>query len=162
VSSPAAHAARMLLNQLAVSGSARGSFIGCNDFAYGKACQATMEPQWWRVLHRNRPVLATGASPMKHNLLAKRPPHRSGMLIDSSTVPGQLHHGHCSTKAYSKGKATHRSGMLIASSTVHGRLTWPEMLNSLVPLLLGRPRLEYHCRGNQMCEEKGNVDACIE
>jgi hypothetical protein len=35
--------------------------------------------------------------------------------------------------------------MLIASSTVQGRLTWPEMLNSLVPLLLGRPMPEYHC-----------------
>lgn len=41
---------------------------------------------------------------------------------------------------------SHRSGMLMASSTVHGRLTWPEMLNSLVPLLLGRPMLEYHCK----------------
>lgn len=37
------------------------------------------------------------------------------------------------------------SGMLISSSTVMGRLTWPLMENSLVPVLLGRPRLEYHC-----------------
>lgn len=31
-------------------------------------------------------------------------------------------------------------GMLISSSTVQGRLTWPLMQNSLVPLLLGRPK----------------------
>ena len=32
-----------------------------------------------------------------------------------------------------------RSGMPIASSTLHGRCTWPEMQNSLVPVLFGRP-----------------------
>merc|ERR1719515_526320 len=31
------------------------------------------------------------------------------------------------------------SGMLISSSTVQGLLTWPLMLNSLVPLFLARP-----------------------
>ena len=32
------------------------------------------------------------------------------------------------------------SGMPISSSTVHGLLTWPEMLNSLVPVFFGRPK----------------------
>merc|ERR1719152_836091 len=35
-----------------------------------------------------------------------------------------------------------RRGMLISSSTVQGLLTWPEMQNSFVPVLLGRPKLE--------------------
>src|SRR5690606_35120942 len=34
-----------------------------------------------------------------------------------------------------------RNGIDISSSTVHGLLTWPEMQNSLVPVLFGRPRL---------------------
>ena len=32
-----------------------------------------------------------------------------------------------------------RNGMPIASSTLQGFCTWPEMQNSLVPVLLGRP-----------------------
>src|SRR5690606_33092445 len=36
------------------------------------------------------------------------------------------------------------SGMLIASSTLHGLFTWPEMQNTLVPALLGRPKLANH------------------
>ncbi len=35
-----------------------------------------------------------------------------------------------------------RNGIDIASSTVHGLLTWPEMQNSLVPTLFGRPKDE--------------------
>ena len=37
-----------------------------------------------------------------------------------------------------------RNGIDIASSTLHGLLTWPETQNSLVPALLGAPKL-----GNQ-------------
>ena len=33
-----------------------------------------------------------------------------------------------------------RSGMPISSSTTHGFSTWPEIWNSLVPVLLGLPR----------------------
>src|SRR6185437_15062309 len=32
-----------------------------------------------------------------------------------------------------------RSGIPMASSTLHGFMTWPEMQNSLVPVLFGRP-----------------------
>ena len=37
-----------------------------------------------------------------------------------------------------------RNGIDIASSTLHGLLTWPEMQKSLVPVLLGAPKLENH------------------
>src|SRR3990167_3099820 len=33
----------------------------------------------------------------------------------------------------------------ISSSTLHGLFTWPEMQNSLVPELFGRPKPENHC-----------------
>jgi hypothetical protein len=33
------------------------------------------------------------------------------------------------------------SGIDIASSTTQGAFTWPEMPNSLVPVLFGRPKL---------------------
>src|SRR5271166_879133 len=35
-----------------------------------------------------------------------------------------------------------RNGIDIASSTLHGLLMWPEMQKSLVPALLGAPKLE--------------------
>ena len=35
-----------------------------------------------------------------------------------------------------------RNVMPIASSTLHGFSTWPEMQNSLVPVLFGRPMAE--------------------
>src|SRR5271157_2925947 len=35
-----------------------------------------------------------------------------------------------------------RNGIDIASSTLHGLLTWPETQKSLVPVLLGAPKLE--------------------
>src|SRR5579864_1462291 len=37
-----------------------------------------------------------------------------------------------------------RIGMLMASSTLHGLFTWPEMQNTLVPVLFGRPIDENH------------------
>ena len=37
-----------------------------------------------------------------------------------------------------------RNGMPIASSTLQGRSTWPEMQNSLVPTLFGRPMPANH------------------
>src|ERR1700761_459528 len=37
-----------------------------------------------------------------------------------------------------------RNGMDIASSTLHRLLTWPEMLKTLVPKLLGAPKLVNH------------------
>ncbi len=37
-----------------------------------------------------------------------------------------------------------RSGIDMDSSTVQGSFTWPEMQNSLVPVLLGRPKLVNH------------------
>src|SRR5947209_10872855 len=37
-----------------------------------------------------------------------------------------------------------RNGIDIASSTLQGLLTWPETQNSLVPALLGAPKLENH------------------
>src|SRR5512143_2676151 len=36
------------------------------------------------------------------------------------------------------------SGMLIASSTLHGLFTWPELQNTLVPVLLARPMPANH------------------
>ena len=35
-------------------------------------------------------------------------------------------------------------GMPISSSTLHGLFTWPEMQNTLVPVLFGRPRPANH------------------
>jgi hypothetical protein len=37
-----------------------------------------------------------------------------------------------------------RNGIPIASSTLQGRSTWPEMQNSLVPTLFGRPIAANH------------------
>lgn len=65
----------------------------------------------------------------------QRPPEQGHTRASSTHVRPTLH----------SHSLAHRSGMLISSSTVHGRFTWPLMLNSLVPALLGRPRPAYHC-----------------
>ncbi len=47
-----------------------------------------------------------------------------------------------------------RNGMLIASSTLHGLLTWPEIWNSLVPVLFFWPK-----PGNQLAPRRRMVGA---
>src|SRR3984893_18647176 len=51
-----------------------------------------------------------------------------------------------------------RNGIPIASSTLQGRSTWPEIQNSLVPTLLGRPMAAHRAeRGQQVAGAAGAV-----
>ena len=47
-----------------------------------------------------------------------------------------------------------RIGMPISSSTTHGLFTWPEIWNSLVPVLLGRPRAANQVRRAAGCRPR--------
>ena len=54
-----------------------------------------------------------------------------------------------------------RSGMPIASSTLHGLFTWPEMQNSLVPVLLGRPIDENQAAPRRMMSGATAIDSTL-
>ncbi len=54
-----------------------------------------------------------------------------------------------------------RSGTPIASSTVQGRSTWPEMQNSLVPVLFGRPMPANHAAPRRMMSGTTAIDSTL-
>ncbi len=54
-----------------------------------------------------------------------------------------------------------RKGIDIDSSTVQGVFTWPEMLKSLVPVLLGRPKLENQAAPRRMMVGATAMDSTL-
>ncbi len=52
-----------------------------------------------------------------------------------------------------------RSGMPMASSTLHGFSTWPEMQNSLVPVLFGRPMPANQAAPRRMMSGTAAIDS---
>src|SRR5262249_40331078 len=54
-----------------------------------------------------------------------------------------------------------RNGMPMASSTLHGLFTWPEMQNSLVPVLLGRPMDENQAAPRRMMSGATAIDSTL-
>src|SRR5690606_35017294 len=54
-----------------------------------------------------------------------------------------------------------RNGIDIDSSTTHGLFTWPEIWNSLVPVLLGRPKLENHAEPRRRMVGTTAIDSTL-